>query len=83
MSSGVIISSLWLCLYGTDCILMDAVIVCVFVWCRVDYIHIGVGSNVVCSTVIGNARASIRGTDNRMVHAFLCLYVNNLMYNII
>ena len=28
------------------------------------YIHIGVGSNVVCSTTIGNARASIRGTDN-------------------
>ncbi|MBR0275625.1 MAG: UpxY family transcription antiterminator, partial [Prevotella sp.] len=28
------------------------------------YIHIGVGSNVVCSTAIGNARASTRGTDN-------------------
>ena len=28
------------------------------------YIHIGVGSNVVCSTEIGNARASTRGTDN-------------------
>ena len=28
------------------------------------YIHIGVGSDVVCSTLIGNARASIRGMDN-------------------
>ena len=28
------------------------------------YIHIGVGSNVVCSTTIGDARASIRGMDN-------------------
>ena len=27
--------------------------------------HIGVGSDVVCSTIIGNARASVRGTDNR------------------
>ena len=29
-----------------------------------SYIHIGVGSDVVCSTSIGNARASTRGTDN-------------------
>ena len=28
------------------------------------YIHIGVGSDVVCSTFIGNTRASVRGTDN-------------------
>ena len=34
--------------------------------------HIGVGSDVVCSTLIGNARASDCGMDNRMVHAFLC-----------
>ena len=26
--------------------------------------HIGVGSDVVCSTIIGNARASVCGTDN-------------------
>ena len=39
-----------------------------------DY-HIGVGSNVVCSTLIGNARASTRGMDNKTVHAFLCPYV--------
>ena len=31
---------------------------------EMGYIHIGVGSNVVCSTAIGNARASIRGMDN-------------------
>ena len=36
------------------------------------YFHIGVGSNVVCSTTIGNARASIRGTDDGSSHAFLC-----------
>ena len=34
------------------------------------YIHIGVGSDVVCSTAIGNARASIRGTDNRTISRF-------------
>ena len=32
--------------------------------------HIGVGSNVVCSTGFGNARALVRGTDNRTTHAF-------------
>ena len=37
------------------------------------YIHIGVGSNVVCSTTIGNARASIRGTDNRQFPRFFML----------
>lgn len=25
----------------------------------------GVGSNVVCSTISGNAKASVRGTDNK------------------
>ena len=29
------------------------------------YIHIGVGSNVVCSSGLGNARASGCGTDNK------------------
>lgn len=33
-------------------------------------IHIGVGSNVVCSTKIGNARASVRGADNEDVPRF-------------
>ncbi len=27
--------------------------------------HIGVDSDVVCSTLIGNARASVCGTDDR------------------
>ena len=36
-------------------------------------IHIGVGSDVVCSTTIGCARASMRGTDNRRFHAFFML----------
>ena len=44
--------------------------------CLLGYIyHIGVGSNVVCSTTIGNARASMSGMDNGTFHAFLCLYV--------
>ncbi len=43
----------------------------------------GVGSGVVCSTLIGNARASVRGTDDkRCSHAFFMLafhlYLNNL-----
>lgn len=38
--------------------------------------HIGVGSDVVCSTLIGNDRASTRGTDNRRFHAFLCPCTN-------
>ena len=49
--------------------------------CLLGYIyHIGVGSNVVCSTTIGNARASMSGMDNGTFHAFLCLYV--LIYSI-
>ncbi len=28
-------------------------------------IYNGVGSNVVCSTISGNAKASVRGTDNK------------------
>ena len=39
----------------------------------VAYIHIGVGSNVVCSTTIGSARASIRGTDNKQFPRFFML----------
>ena len=37
-----------------------------------DY-HIGVGSNVVCSTGLGNARASVGGTDNRQFPRFFML----------
>lgn len=36
------------------------------------YIHIGVGSNVVCSTTMGNARASESGIDNRTIPRFFC-----------
>ena len=35
--------------------------------CNGAIIHIGVGSDVVCSTIIGNARASVCGTDNRTI----------------
>lgn len=35
------------------------------------YHNIGVGSNVVYSTISGNAKASVRGTDNKQ---FPCLY---------
>ena len=34
------------------------------------YIHIGVGSNVVCSSGLGNARASGCGTDNKQFPRF-------------
>ena len=37
---------------------------------KVEMIHIGVGSDVVCSTLIGNARASVRGIGSRRFHAF-------------
>ena len=37
-------------------------------------IHIGVGSDVVCSTELGNARASIGGTDNRTISRFFYVY---------
>ena len=33
-------------------------------------IHIGVGSNVVCSTIPGNAKSSVRGTDNKEIPTF-------------
>ena len=43
------------------------------------YIHIGVGSDVVCSIPIGNARASIRGTDNSEGStSFLCPFAKEM-----
>ena len=36
-----------------------------FLFHKVLVFHIGVGSDVVCSTLIGDARASDCGTDNR------------------
>lgn len=35
-----------------------------------DYTSYGVGTSVVCSTGLGNAKASMRGTDDGTVHAF-------------
>ena len=40
--------------------------------------HIGVGSNVVCSTTIGNARASTRGMDNRTIPRFFVSIIADL-----
>lgn len=39
----------------------------------VEVFHIGVGSGVVCSTLIGNARASVRGTDDKRFPRFFML----------
>ena len=39
-------------------------------------IHIGVGSNVVCSTGLGNARASVRGTGSEQFPRFFFMLVN-------
>ena len=39
----------------------------------VAVIHIGVGSDVVCSTWLGSGRASVRGTKTGRSHAFLSL----------
>ena len=43
--------------------------------------HIGVGSNVVCSTGLGNARASVRGTGSEQFPRFFCarksIHLNN------
>ena len=54
-----------------DCTLSDAIIV-LFRSLNGNDFHIGVGSNVVCSTTIGNARASTRGMDNSAIPRFLC-----------
>lgn len=42
------------------------------------YIHIGVGSNVVCSTIPGNAKASVRGTDSKEVPTLFYALKTNL-----
>ena len=44
--------------------------------------HIGVGSNVVCSTTIGNARASTRGMDNRTIPRFFMSIIADLTSDI-
>ena len=43
--------------------------------------HIGVGSDVVGSTMIGNARASVRGTGNRKFPRFFYALVATLIIN--
>lgn len=45
---------------------------CVLYLYRDKCIHIGVGFDVARSTTLGNAKASKRGTSDRLVHAFLC-----------
>ena len=40
--------------------------------------HIGVGSDVVCSTIIGNARASTRGMDSRTIPRFFMSIIADL-----
>ena len=44
--------------------------------------HIGVGSDVVCSTIIGNARASTRGMDNRTIPRFFVSIIADLTSDI-
>ena len=44
--------------------------------------HIGVGSDVVCSTIIGNARASVRGIDNRTIPRFFMPIIVDLKQDI-
>lgn len=41
--------------------------------------HISMGSNVVCSTTIGNARASEYGTDNKQFPRFSFLLVQDYL----
>ncbi len=60
---GVIYPSVWF-IASHHCTLLGAMCLCIYAPRGYDY-HIGVGSDVVCSTTIGNARASISGTDNR------------------
>ena len=39
--------------------------------------HIGVGSDVVCSTIIGSARASMCGMGNRTIPRFFVSQFND------
>ena len=54
--------------YGCDYITANGVLYLYIIIGRITpcggVYHIGVGSSVVCSTVSGNAKASISGTDN-------------------
>ena len=70
MPQGVIISLLWGISKHVFCLAAGMVLICVMRSLPEMVIHIGVGSDVVCSIELGNARASVRGTDNRRFHAF-------------
>lgn len=60
-------------LVSMDCTLLGAKRIVYIGLLTVANIHIGVGSDVVCSTIIGNARASVCGMDNRTISRFfLC-----------
>ena len=59
---GVIYPSAWF-IDNHYCAILGAIGSCVYVPCGYGY-HIGVGSDVVCSTLIGSGRASVRGTGN-------------------
>lgn len=52
-------------------------IVCIAECYEGVYYHIGVGSYVVCFNMIGNGRASIRGTGSRIVPRFFCASIAN------
>ena len=56
-------------LVSIDCALLGAINVLYRSLYGHDF-HIGVGSDVVCSTGFGNARALVRGTDNRTIPRF-------------
>ena len=60
---------LGMCLYASPLEIMDTYVL-VLSPEKGYYIHIGVGSDVVCSISMGNARASIRGIDNRTIPRF-------------
>ena len=60
-------------LVSINCTLFTRGDVFVYLGLFMGMYHIGVGSNVVCSTSIGNARASVRGTDDKWFPRFIFL----------
>ena len=71
--------------YGCDYITANGVLYLYIIIGRITpcggVYHIGVGSSVVCSTVSGNAKASISGTDNssstlNLYYLYKCLIFN-------
>ena len=66
-SDDATVDVLGMCIYASP---LDDRVYCALLILRDNYIHIGVGSDVVCSILMGNARASVRGTDSETTHAF-------------